>query len=90
MSEHTSIKERDDILSASAMVRDLLEGHEATIRSCRAAVKAAQDAWNARTRIGDIPVTVISDEPSAATIRQSPFASERPARLAPGGAAGRS
>ena len=40
-------------------------------------LQVEKDAWNARTRIGDIPVTIITDEPSAATIRESPFPSER-------------
>ena len=31
-------------------------------------LQVEKDAWNARTRIGDIPVTIITDEPSAATI----------------------
>jgi pimeloyl-ACP methyl ester carboxylesterase len=40
-------------------------------------LQVEKDAWAARERIGDIPVTVITDRPSPATIRQSPFASER-------------
>jgi pimeloyl-ACP methyl ester carboxylesterase len=40
-------------------------------------LQVEKDAWNARTRIGDIPVTIITDKPSAATIRESPFPSER-------------
>jgi pimeloyl-ACP methyl ester carboxylesterase len=40
-------------------------------------LQVEKDAWNARERIGDIPVTIITDEPSAATIRESPFPSER-------------
>jgi pimeloyl-ACP methyl ester carboxylesterase len=40
-------------------------------------LQVEEDAWNARRRIGDIPVTIISDDPAEATIRQSPFPSER-------------
>jgi alpha-beta hydrolase superfamily lysophospholipase len=40
-------------------------------------LQVEKDAWAARERIGDIPVTIITDDPSPATIRQSPFASER-------------
>jgi len=40
-------------------------------------LQVEKDAWNGRKRIGDIPVTIITDEPSAATIRESPFPSER-------------
>jgi pimeloyl-ACP methyl ester carboxylesterase len=40
-------------------------------------LQVEKDAWNARRRIGDIPVTVISDDPAEATITQSPFPSER-------------
>ena len=40
-------------------------------------LQVEKDAWNARRRIGDIPVTIISDDPVEATIRQSPFPSER-------------
>lgn len=36
-----------------------------------------KDAWAGRKRIGDIPVTVITDEPSAAAIREAGSASER-------------
>jgi starvation-inducible DNA-binding protein len=44
MSRLSSIKERDEVLPASAMVRDLLDGHETTIRTCRDAAKVAEDA----------------------------------------------
>jgi len=40
-------------------------------------LQVEKDAWNARKRIGDIPVTIISNRYSAAEIRESPFASER-------------
>ena len=40
-------------------------------------LQVEKDAWNARKRIGDIPVTIITDEPSAETIRESPFPWER-------------
>ena len=40
-------------------------------------LQVEKDAWNARKRIGDIPVTIITDEPSAETIREAPFPSER-------------
>ena len=40
-------------------------------------LQVEKDAWNARTRIGDIPVTIITDEPSAATIGEAQFPSER-------------
>jgi pimeloyl-ACP methyl ester carboxylesterase len=40
-------------------------------------LQVEKDAWKARERIGDIPVAIITDEPSAAAIRESPFPSER-------------
>jgi hypothetical protein len=40
-------------------------------------LQVEKDAWNGRKRIGDIPVTIISDDPSPEAIRQSPFPSER-------------
>jgi hypothetical protein len=40
-------------------------------------LQVEKDAWNDRKRIGDVPVTIISDNPSAEAIRQSPFPSER-------------
>jgi pimeloyl-ACP methyl ester carboxylesterase len=40
-------------------------------------LQVEKDAWAARRRIGDIPVTVITDEPSAAAIREAGSASER-------------
>jgi pimeloyl-ACP methyl ester carboxylesterase len=40
-------------------------------------LQVEKDAWNARRRIGDIPVTIVTDEPSAAAIREAPFPSER-------------
>ena len=40
-------------------------------------LQVEKDAWNARRRVGDIPVTIISNRYSAAEIRESPFASER-------------
>jgi len=36
-----------------------------------------KDAWAARRRIGDIPVTIVTDKPSAEAIKASPFPSER-------------
>jgi pimeloyl-ACP methyl ester carboxylesterase len=58
------------------IVEDTDPGNPANVER-RDYLQVEKDAWNARTRIGDVPVTVISDEPSAATIRESPFASER-------------
>ena len=40
-------------------------------------LQVEKDAWNARERIGDIPVKVITARASAEAIRQSPFPSER-------------
>jgi pimeloyl-ACP methyl ester carboxylesterase len=40
-------------------------------------LQVEKDAWNARKRIGDIPVTIVSDEPSAADIAAAQFPSER-------------
>ena len=40
-------------------------------------LQVEKDAWATRRRIGDIPVTVISDQPSADAIREAPTASER-------------
>ena len=40
-------------------------------------LQVEKDAWNGRERIGDIPVTIITDEPSTPMIRQAPSASER-------------
>ena len=39
-------------------------------------LQVEKDAWAARKRIGDIPVTIISNEYSAAEINASPFPSE--------------
>ncbi len=39
-------------------------------------LQVEKDAWAARKRIGDIPVTIISNEYSAAEIEASPFPSE--------------
>ncbi|HEV2776280.1 MAG TPA: alpha/beta hydrolase [Solirubrobacteraceae bacterium] len=40
-------------------------------------LQVERDAWAARKRIGSIPVSVVTDKPSAAAIRESPFPSER-------------
>jgi pimeloyl-ACP methyl ester carboxylesterase len=40
-------------------------------------LQVEKDAWAGRKRIGDIPVTIVSDKPSAAAIKESPFPSER-------------
>ena len=40
-------------------------------------LQVEKDAWNARERIGDIPVSVVTVKPSAAAIKDSPFPSER-------------
>jgi alpha-beta hydrolase superfamily lysophospholipase len=40
-------------------------------------LQVEKDAWNGRKRIGDIPVTIITDKPSATTINEAPSASER-------------
>ncbi len=40
-------------------------------------LQVEKDAWAARKRIGDIPVTIIAVKFSAAAIAESPFASER-------------
>jgi hypothetical protein len=43
-------------------------------------LQVEKDAWDARRRIGDIPVTIISDDPSAETIREATSRSERRAQ----------
>jgi pimeloyl-ACP methyl ester carboxylesterase len=40
-------------------------------------LQVEKDAWSARRRIGDIPVTIIAVKYSAAAIAESPFPSER-------------
>lgn len=40
-------------------------------------LQVEKDGWGARTRIGDIPVTVITVKFSAAAVSESPFPSER-------------
>ena len=40
-------------------------------------LQVEKDAWAARERIGDIPVTIVTAKPSAEAIKESPFASER-------------
>jgi hypothetical protein len=40
-------------------------------------LQVEKDAWAARERIGDIPVTIVTDKPSAEAIKESPFPSER-------------
>ena len=40
-------------------------------------LQVEKDAWNARRKIGDIPVKVITVKPSAEAIKESPFPSER-------------
>ncbi|HEX5954739.1 MAG TPA: hypothetical protein VFY37_02290, partial [Solirubrobacterales bacterium] len=50
--------------------------HPANIEK-RDHLQVEKDAWATRRRIGDIPVTVISDQPSADAIRDAPTASER-------------
>jgi hypothetical protein len=40
-------------------------------------LQVEKDAWKGRKRIGDIPVTIITDKPSATTINDAPSASER-------------
>ena len=40
-------------------------------------LQVEKDAWAARKRIGDIPVTIVTDKPSAEAIEESPFPSER-------------
>jgi pimeloyl-ACP methyl ester carboxylesterase len=42
-------------------------------------LQVERDAWAARKRIGDIPVTVVSVKFSAAAIKESPFPAERKA-----------
>ena len=39
-------------------------------------LQVEKDAWAARRRIGDIPVTIVTDKPSAEAIKESPFPSE--------------
>ena len=41
-------------------------------------LQVEKDAWSARERVGDIPVTVISNEYSAEEIAAAEFAAERP------------
>jgi pimeloyl-ACP methyl ester carboxylesterase len=40
-------------------------------------LQVEKDAWAARKRIGDIPVTIVTDKPSAEAIKASPLPSER-------------
>ena len=40
-------------------------------------LQVEKDAWNARRRIGDIPVTIITDDPSEETIKAATHPSER-------------
>jgi len=40
-------------------------------------LQVEKDAWNGRKRIGDIPVTIITDEPSADALSQAAHPSER-------------
>jgi pimeloyl-ACP methyl ester carboxylesterase len=40
-------------------------------------LQVEKDAWAARERIGDIPVKIVTAKPSAAAIKESPYASER-------------
>jgi pimeloyl-ACP methyl ester carboxylesterase len=40
-------------------------------------LQVEKDAWAGRKRIGDIPVTVVSDQPSAADVKAAEFPSER-------------
>jgi pimeloyl-ACP methyl ester carboxylesterase len=40
-------------------------------------LQVEKDAWAGRKRIGDIPVTIVSDQPSAADIKAAEFPSER-------------
>ena len=40
-------------------------------------LQVEKDAWAARKRIGDIPLTIVSDKPSAADIKAATFPSER-------------
>jgi hypothetical protein len=40
-------------------------------------LQVEKDTWAVRERIGDIPVTVVTDKPSAEAIKESPFPSER-------------
>jgi hypothetical protein len=40
-------------------------------------LQVENDAWAARKRIGDIPVTIVTVRFSAAAIRESPFPAER-------------
>jgi pimeloyl-ACP methyl ester carboxylesterase len=50
--------------------------HPANIEK-RDYLQVEKDAWATRRRIGDIPVTVITDQPPADAIRGAPTASER-------------
>ena len=40
-------------------------------------LQVEKDAWAARERIGDIPLTIVTAKPSAEAIKESPFPSER-------------
>jgi alpha/beta hydrolase fold len=44
---------------------------------CRDYLQVEKDAWAARTRVGDIPVSVVSVHHKPAAIKESPFPSER-------------
>lgn len=68
------------------IVRETKPSHPSNLER-RDYLQVEKDAWAARERIGDIPVTVISNRYSQAEIAASPFPSERrgmhwkPARL---------
>jgi hypothetical protein len=60
---HEIVEETDPANPANAEHRDYLQ--------------VEKDAWTARKRIGDIPVSVVSVKFSTAAIKESPFPSER-------------
>jgi pimeloyl-ACP methyl ester carboxylesterase len=59
-----------------AIVKETAWDHPANVEQ-RDYLQVEKDAWATRRRIGDIPVTIITDEPSADEIRDAPTASER-------------
>ena len=59
------------------MVRDTRWNSPVNIEK-RDYLQVEKDAWSARVRVGDIPMTVISNEYSAEEIAAAEFAAERP------------
>ena len=59
-----------------AIVKETAWDHPSNVEQ-RYYLQVEKDAWAMRRKIGDIAVTVITDKPTAAAIRDTPTASER-------------